>query len=204
MASKRIPVIMTPEQVDALLAATTRWHGDLRDYVLFTLALQTGLRCHELAALNCGDVFQAEQPFYPRGVCELRVYKRTGHHAAQSVPLREHVRAVLARFRMWKRRNGQSVAPGAPLFVSQFGTRLSERMMRHRFGQWLDWAGIPRGQLTFHSLRHTACTQFYRACRDPRATQAFARHAAWTSTVIYTHVSTGDVAAILERVPVSR
>lgn len=207
MPSKRIPVTMTPGQVDVLLAATTRYRGDLRDYVLYTLALQTGLRSHELAALNCGDVYTLERPYDPRMVCQLRVYKETGHDELQSVPLRLHVRAVLQRYRMWKLRNGQSVATDAPLFLSQRGSRLTTRGMRYSFAEWLVTADIPpevRAKLTFHSLRHTACTQFYKIARDPRATQRFARHAAWASTEIYTHVSVEDVGAMLERSEVRR
>lgn len=44
-----------------LLLKTTGEHGDgYRDHVLISLALGTGLREHELLALDCGNVFDED------------------------------------------------------------------------------------------------------------------------------------------------
>ena len=43
-----------------LLEATARNRRDYRDHVIYSLALATGLREHELAGLDVGDVYVAE------------------------------------------------------------------------------------------------------------------------------------------------
>jgi site-specific recombinase XerD len=39
----------------------------------------------------------------------------------------------------------------------------------------------------FHTLRHHACSAVYRASKDLRLTQKFARHKSVVTTSIYTH-----------------
>lgn len=50
-------VVLSPPEVDALLAAPdrTRWEGR-RDHAMLFVAIQTGLRVSKLIGLNCGDV----------------------------------------------------------------------------------------------------------------------------------------------------
>ena len=50
------PKVLTDDEVRRLLAATSRSERDLRDHVLLTLALTTGLRVSELVALDVADV----------------------------------------------------------------------------------------------------------------------------------------------------
>ena len=54
---------------------------------------------------------------------------------------------------------------------------------------------------TLHQLRHWAGTEFYRATRDVRATQAFLRHRSITSTTIYTEVDRTITLDGVERLP---
>ena len=87
-----------------------------------------------------------------------------------------------------RRRAGEVTGPDSPIFVSRLGTRLSARQLRHAFGVWQKRCGFDR-HFNFHSLRHCACTNVYRASRDIRLTQRFARHKSIVSTAIYTHPS---------------
>lgn len=197
MSRTRIVQTFTIPQQSALLAATG---GRGRDYVLYTMALDTGLREHELVALNCGDVYQGDRGI--RDTVQLRTYKRSNPDERQQVVAlaTPEVRAALRSYRAWKERHGQSVAPDAPLFVSaKRGTRLSTRGVRERFAYWLAAAGIPAELgLSFHALRHTACTAVQRSSGNQRVTQAFARHASLASTEIYMHVTVAeDVAQAL-------
>lgn len=198
----RIPQTLTATQQNSLLEVTSR--QGRRDFVLYTLALDTGLREHECVALNCGDVYIGDGAVRP--TIQLRTYKRSNYDETQQVVVlaTPEVRKALAAFRTWKVRQGQSVAAEAPLFMSaKGGARLSTRGVRDRFAHWLAVAGIPaaeREQLSFHALRHTACTQVQRQHKDPRLTQAFARHASLESTQIYMHCSIDDVAAVLATV----
>lgn len=100
------------------------------------MALGTGLRAHELVALDVGDVFDAAGE--PKRRVLLRVFKGDGRgdDDLQEVVLSENLRTKLPGLRAWKHEQGESLAPDAPLFVSQRGLRLSTRQLRHAFGIW--------------------------------------------------------------------
>jgi len=53
----------------------------------------------------------------------------------------------------------------------------------------------------FHSLRHSAVTNVYRATRDLFLAQRFARHASPLTTVIYTHPADEELAEGVRDLP---
>jgi len=198
-AIRRPPRTLDEREVDRLLKTTGQHKDGFRDHVLISLALATGLREHELLALNVGDVFTALG--HARRVVPLRVFKTSNSDsAAQEVRLSEGARAKLEKLFAWKRSRGESLEADAPVFVSAKGGRLSDRMLRHAFRTWQERAGFDR-RFTFHALRHTACTNLYRRTKDIRLTQRFARHRSVLSTTIYTHASDEDLARAVEDLP---
>ena len=183
----RAPTTLTSDEQSRLLAATSIDPEDLRDHVIFSLALGTGLREHEILGLDCGDVYDADGRCRQRIV--LRVFKRGRQGSrGQEVLLPDRLRAKLEAFRSWKQVRYEDLAPDAPLFVSQKDGRLSARQLRHLFHVWQRRANFTR-RLGFHVLRHTACSAVYRLGRDIRLTQRFARHASILTTAIYVHAS---------------
>ena len=54
---RRAPRTLTDREQKALLRVTGEHRAGWRDHVLFAMALGTGLRAHELVALDVGDVF---------------------------------------------------------------------------------------------------------------------------------------------------
>lgn len=132
------------EQKQRLILKTTGEHRDgFRDHVLISLALGTGLRQHELLALDCGDVFDED------GRARRRVTLRVFKHSADEPAIREVVlpdlfRVKLEKLRAWKNGPGESLAADAPVFVSRLGRRLSARQLRHAFAVWQERAGLER------------------------------------------------------------
>lgn len=107
-----------------LLKVSGEHRAGWRDHVLMSLAFGTGLRQHELLALDVGDVFDDAGRAKRRLV--LRVFKRSASDpAVQEVVLPELARAKLQKLRTWKQQENESLAPDAPLFVSRLGRRLS-------------------------------------------------------------------------------
>jgi site-specific recombinase XerC len=194
-SGRRAPRTLTEREQEALLSAT-REHP--RDHVLYAMALGTGLRAHELVALDVGDVFDSAGE--PKRRVLLRVFKGDGRGEddLQEVVLSEALRAKLAGLRAWKHEQGESLAPDAPLFVSQRGLRLSTRQLRHAFGIWQVRAGFER-HVSAHSLRHSACTNIYASSKDLRLTQRFARHRSVVTTMLYTHPSDEDLVRAVEQ-----
>ncbi len=186
----RAPRTLSEHEQRALLAVTGQHKDGFRDHVIFSLALGTALREHELLALDMGDVFDGGRA---RRRVHLRVFKRSHDDLSlQEVLLPDTVRAKLDKLHGWKRQAGEDLAEDAPLFVSRKGNRLSTRQLRHTFKRWQQRAGFEH-LFSFHALRHTACTNLYRASRDIRLTQRFARHKTITSTAIYTHPTDEDL-----------
>jgi len=187
---------LTEREQKALLKFTGEHRAGYRDHLMYALALATALRAHELLALNVGDVFREEGRARRR--LRLRVFKRSNNNTdRQEVVLPDRLRAKLDCFMGWKGRGGESLEADAPLFLSRQGNRLSERQLRYRFKEWQERAGFERS-FNFHALRHTACTNFYRATLDIRLTQRFARHASVMSTMRYTHCSDEELVAAVQ------
>jgi len=192
----RAPRTLSEREQRALLAVTGQHKDGFRDHVIFSLALGTALREHELLALDIGDVFDGGRA---RRRVQLRVFKRSSDDVGmQEVILPDNTRAKLDKLLAWKRRAGESLDADAPVFVSRKGNRLSTRQLRHAFKQWQARADFD-GLFSFHALRHTACTNLYRASRDIRLTQRFARHKTITSTAIYTHPTDEDLIRSLQQ-----
>jgi integrase/recombinase XerC len=193
------PKTLTDHETELLLRATGERRGGFRDHLLFAFALGTGLREHELVALNVGDVF--DESGIPRRRVALSVFKRSNDNPElQQVLLSERLRAKLAKFYGWKVRDGESVAAEAPLFVSRKSNRLSTRQVRRLIHVWQDRAGV-EAKVGFHAFRHTACVNLYRGTKDIKAVQRFARHKSLRSTNRYTHVSDEELGRLVQHLP---
>ena len=135
------PRTLTDLEQKRLLKVTGEHRDGFRDHVLISLALGTGLREHELLALELGDVFDDSGETKRR--VTLRVFKRSAKEpATQEIVLPDLVRAKLQKFRAWKKREGESLAADAPLFLSRLGKRLSSRQLRENFALWQKRAGF--------------------------------------------------------------
>lgn len=197
--SLRAPKTLTELEQRRLLAATGEHRDGFRDHVLYSLALGTALREHELVALNVGDVSPDGETVRRR--FPLRVFKTSTKDATgQEAILPDSTHFKLVRFLKWKRKNGESVAPDAPLFMSRKHGRLSAARVRHAFPDWQKRAGFER-RFTFHHLRHTSLSNLYRATGDIRLVQKVARHKNLNTTGIYTHPSDEDVLRAVRNLP---
>jgi len=179
------PRTMTRYEQLLLLRTTGQRFDGYRDHVLLSLALATGMREHELVALNVGDVLSDGAKARRR--VQLRVFKRSSEDArGQEVMLSSGAQAKLEKYFRWKRQQAEALTPDAPLFMSRKGNRLSTRQVRHAFQLWQERAGFER-RFSFHSVRHSAITNIYEGTRDIRLAQRFARHKSIITTQIYTH-----------------
>ncbi len=129
--SGRAPRTLTEREQRLLLKVSGDHRAGFRDHVLYAMALGTGLREHELVALDMGDVFNAAGKARRRIV--LRVFKGSDRASAgQDVLVPEGLRVKLNKLWAWKVRGGDSLENDAPLFVSRLGQRLSPRQGRRK------------------------------------------------------------------------
>ncbi|MCP4600411.1 MAG: hypothetical protein GY847_07750 [Proteobacteria bacterium] len=69
------PRVLSEEEQDILLKVTGEHRDGFRDHIIISIALGTGLREHELAALNVGDIAGIDGKI--RGRVGLSVFKRS-------------------------------------------------------------------------------------------------------------------------------
>ncbi|MBN1654367.1 MAG: site-specific integrase [Deltaproteobacteria bacterium] len=195
----KTPKTLTELEQRLLLKTSGEHRAGFRDHVIFSVALGTGLREHEILALNIGDVYDASGKVRRR--VQLRVFKQSSKDAdCQEVLFPDTLRNKLDKYFGWKKRKGEDTSEMAPLFVSRNNKRLSARQLRHAFGVWQKRAGFER-RFSFHAIRHSSCSNLYRATRDIRITQRFARHKSIVTTTIYTHPSDEDLLRSVRDLP---
>ncbi len=176
------PRTLTDSEQKAILRATA---CNPRDHLIYSLALGTGLRLAEIVGLDVGDVYTPEGR--PRNRLKIRPEIAKGGRTGD-VFLPDALMGKLKRFWAHKATRREGLAPGDPLFCSQSRVRISKRRVQFAFRTWQVKAGCDR-LYPFHSLRHTAVTNVYRASRDLFLAQRFARHVSPLTTTVYTHPS---------------
>ena len=93
------PRTLTEVEQRRLLKVSGEHKAGFRDHLLFSLALGTGLREHEILALDVGDVFDDRKS---RRRLVLRVFKRSSDSPAnQEVVLPDALRTKLDRLFRW-------------------------------------------------------------------------------------------------------
>lgn len=154
-----------------------------RERAWLLLAALAGLRCGEIAGLDREHVWDHEDP--------PTLFVADGKGGRQrAVPLHPEVMAALRVAGL--PRNG-------PVFRSSTGRRFAGHDVSARGNRYLRSIGV---QATMHQLRHRFGTDFYRQSRDLRLTQTVLGHASPVTTAVYTAVSPGDAAAVVQALSV--
>jgi integrase/recombinase XerD len=176
---RKLVNFLTEPEVEALLAAPDRTtRTGRRDYVLFGLAAQTGLRASELIGLRCSDVHLGVGTHVS---CMGKGRKQ------RITPLTEGMVKVL---RVWlNERVGQ---PEQPVFATQTGKSLSRDALEHRLAKYVTIASktcptLGRKAATMHVLRHTAAMRLLRAGIDTSVIALWLGHEQVETTQIYLH-----------------
>ncbi len=190
---RRLPVFLTIDEVDRLLAAPDRnTSRGARDGAMLETLYATGLRVSELVRLRLPDVnFQAGYLLaFGKGKKERLV--PVGEVAlASMLHYVESVRATFLR--------GRGAARAGD---SMFLTRLGRPMTRQGFWKLLCGyvvaAGINKA-ISPHKLRHSFATHLVERGADLRAVQAMLGHADIGTTEIYTHLSRGHLRSVYDK-----
>src|SRR2546428_12589829 len=104
------PQTLTYAEQKAILHATNR---NLRDHLIYSLALGTGLRLAEIVGLNVGDVYTSDGR--PRNRLRIRPEIAKGGRTGD-VFLPDALTGKLRKFWAHKARRREGIAPGDPLF----------------------------------------------------------------------------------------
>ena len=165
------PRVLIQSEYAALLDAI----DDVRDRAIAMLFLQTGIRLSELVGLNLSDLdLPKPLPGVSPTTGTVQVTRR--HGQVELLPVNwKAVQALEAwlerRQELSKQKNWATDA----LFVSKFGTRLSQRAIQLMMQKYLDQAGIR--QASVHTLRHTMATHYLAKGGNIGAVQGMLGHA---------------------------
>jgi len=170
---------LTPEEIDALLAAPdpSHWTGR-RDHALLLLAIQTGLRVSELIRLTRTDLHLDTG-------AHLRTYGKG--RKQRVVPL---TRQTVTVVRAWLAERGGAATD--PLFPTRRGAPLSrdavERLLARHTATAAQHCPTLRGKaLSPHTLRHTAAMQLRAAGIDISVIALWLGHEGIETAQIYLH-----------------
>ena len=177
---KKLPLVLTRQQVEELLTAPMRetkkrsapvWMP-LRDTAIMELFYSSGLRLSELAALDVADV----DPYTE----SVRVFGKGRKERVCPVGL--PALEAISRYRA-----AANVHAG-PLFINKARRRMSVRSIWLVLKRYVRHTSIPIS-ISPHKLRHSFATHMLDRGADLRSVQALLGHASLSTTQIYTHVT---------------
>lgn len=162
-----------------------------RDYCIFTLFLNCGMRLSELVGLNLKDIKADSVTVLGKGNKERVIYLND---------------ACLHALDNYLRVRPTDVKPEAKdaVFISQKGNRISRRRVQQIVEQTLQKAGLGHQGYSTHKLRHTAATLMFQYGNvDIRVLKEILGHENISTTEIYTHVSNKQMEEAIHNSPLS-
>ncbi len=151
----------------------------VRAWMLLDLALSTGLRVSEMAALKIKDV---DLKRVHLSVTRMKRKKKVKESLALGKDLAQHLKAYIA----WTERKS------GPLFVGARGSLTAQGLQRI-WKRSIKLAGLPR-KLSIHSARHTIAVHLLRKTSNLRQVQKQLGHSSPATTAnMYADISFEDM-----------
>jgi len=187
--------VLSQDEINKLLALEPA-KLSLRNWVMIRMFLWTGLRVSELTGLNIEDVYFVKEP---KKFLVVRPEIAKGGNGRE-IPISEKLRDALRTYYSDISLSAGPFAlnPDRPLFTQhrQTNKRLTCRQVQRIVG--LAGREIGRPDLHPHEFRHTFATSLLRAT-NIRTVQTILGHKSLTSTQIYTHPTTEDMAVAVNK-----
>ena len=180
--------VLTERDIKAVLASISRSAFPARNRCMFLLALYSGMRVGEIAALDIGDVLDANGKV--RDQILLKAHQTKGSKA-RSVLLNANARQELDRYL-----RGETRERSEPLFVSKVGKRFSPNSLVQVFGRIYRECGLDLA--TSHSARRTFITTLAHKGVNVRVLAAISGHASIATTQRYIDLNENVMRAAVE------
>jgi integrase len=156
------------------LGVAKRHKQPVRDWLILRMAVLSGLRASEIAALRAADCFIG----YSRSELVVRCGKGG---KLRVVRVGKELKRDLRWYLRWKSENGE-LHPEAHLLRSQRSEKLSRGAVWRR---WKRYCPVHR----LHDARHTNATLLLEASKDLRLVQRQLGHSRPTTTAVYAGVA---------------
>jgi integrase/recombinase XerD len=187
---KRLPrVVLTAEEAERVMACVDLGTPiGLRDRAMLEVLYATGVRRHELAALELGDI-EAE-----RGVVLIREGKG---RKDRMVPIGERALGWVARY-LEEVRPLLCVPPDeGVLFLSEHGERLELNKLTFLMAGYISRARLGK-KGACHVFRHTMAMLMLEGGADVRVIQEILGHSQLTTTQLYTRLSIAHLKTVYD------
>jgi integrase/recombinase XerD len=177
--AKKLPVYLTAEEVEALLAAPKGGAPEaIRDAAILETLYSTGLRASELCSLSLSGLN-----------LEVGLVSVIGKGRKQRmVPIGDAAREKISA---WLKNGREKISKrprGRTVFIGRTGGALSRVALWKIIRKHAGAAGIKAG-ISPHKLRHSFATHLLEHGADLRAVQMMLGHADISTTQIYTHIN---------------
>lgn len=172
---RKLPVVLSPEEVARLLAAAV----NIKYRAALSLAYATGLRVSEVVSLRVTDIDSRRMV--------VRVEQGKGSKD-RYVMLSPYLLTLLRQW--WK-----ELEPELWLFPSYQDRHMSARQLHRICQQTAKRAGIKK-RVSPHTLRHSFATHLLERGIDIRVIQAMLGHKKLDTTALYTQVAVTSVSAV--------
>lgn len=186
---EQLPKVLSPEKVDALLAAPD-WEDRFprRDRAILAMLYATGCRATEVCTMTLRDVRLDE------GFCRCLGKGNKERLVSLNPVAIQRVRDYLEHERL----KLGATSDDAPLFLSGRGRRISRVFVWKLVKRSALRAGVSRS-VSPHTLRHSFATHMLAGGAEIRALQELMGHASIRTTQIYTHVDHSRLKSIHEQ-----
>jgi site-specific recombinase XerD len=186
---KRLPRYLDIDESKNLLSSISGKY-EIRDYAIFTLFLNCGLRLSELVGINLSNIKGDTLKVMGKGEKERTIY------------LNEACINALNKYLNVRQNDG--VKDKDALFLSERKSRISNKTVQYIVKKFIGMSGLDQNLYSTHKLRHTAATLMYKHGNvDIRALQEILGHECITTTEIYTHVDKAQLKNAVNKNPLS-
>jgi len=170
----------SPDQVRRLLAAPnqTTFTG-YRDYTIFVLMLDTGIRLAELCKLKLSDINLADGTLWA-----------SSKNTDGEVPVTAKYCKVLKKYLFYR---AQREPDNEHVFITVDGAPLKRRTVQDQFKKYGKAACLENVRVSPHTMRHTFAKHYILAGGDAFSLQKVLRHKSMDTVRIYVNLWGGEV-----------
>ncbi len=178
-SSKRLPFVLSNEEVDELLdAPDISKDNGMRDKAMLEVMYATGLRVSELLSLEFKNVNMQN--------AIIKVYGKGNKE--RSVPISDFAMEYLRKYIDGPRKRNPRAKKSQLIFLNKEGKIISRTYFYMQIKRYAEQKGVDNA-VSPHTLRHCFATHLLENGASLRAVQEMLGHANVSTTQIYTEVS---------------
>ncbi|MEM7026913.1 MAG: tyrosine recombinase XerC [Pseudomonadota bacterium] len=183
---RKLPKVLDVDQTVQLVEIDEDSPLAIRDKAILELFYSSGLRLSELTGLDIQHLDMRD-----------RLITVTGKgNKTRTLPVgKQALNAISAWLKIRKQFANKDESA---LFVSQRGTRISQRTVQSRLKDWAIKQGLP-AHVHPHMLRHSFASHLLESSGDLRAIQELLGHADISTTQVYTHLDYQHLAQVYDK-----